>query len=67
MKSVRIWSFSGPYFPAIGLNTESLVRMRENTDQKNTDNGHFSHSAFDPFKALSILYHLKTRVFFQGV
>ena len=23
VKSVRIWSFSGPYFPALGLNTES--------------------------------------------
>ena len=22
MKSVRIWSFSGPYFPAFGMNTE---------------------------------------------
>ena len=22
MKSVRIWSYSGPYFPAFGLNTE---------------------------------------------
>ena len=22
MKSVDIWSFSGPYFPAFGLNTE---------------------------------------------
>ena len=32
MKSVRIWSFSGPY-PA---------RMRENTDQKNSEYGHFS-------------------------
>ena len=32
MKSVRIWSFSGPY----------SVRMRENTDQKNSEYGHFS-------------------------
>ena len=23
MKSAHIWSFSGPYFPAFGLNTES--------------------------------------------
>ena len=22
MKSVRVWSFSGPYFPAFGMNTE---------------------------------------------
>ena len=39
MKSVQIPIFSGPYFPAFGLNTESSispysVRMRENTDQK---------------------------------
>ena len=26
--------FSGPYFPAFGLNTEYLVQMRKNTDQK---------------------------------
>ena len=23
MKTIRIWSISGPYFPAFGLNTES--------------------------------------------
>ena len=32
VKSVRIWSFSGPYFPAFGLNTEryglSFVSLR---------------------------------------
>ena len=39
VKSVRIRSFSGPYFPAFGLNTERKsispysVGMRENTDQ----------------------------------
>ena len=47
MKSVRIQSFSGPYFPALKLNTERygvLVRMRENTDQKNSEYGHFSRS-----------------------
>ena len=32
MKSVRIWSFFGPY----------LVQMRENTDQKSSKYGHFS-------------------------
>ena len=26
--------FSGPYFPAFGLNTERYFRTRENTDQK---------------------------------
>ena len=34
-ESVRIRSFSGPY----------SVRMRENTDQKNSEYGHFLHSA----------------------
>ena len=36
VKSVRIRSFSGPYFFAF--------RMRENTDQKNSEYGHFSRS-----------------------
>ena len=36
VKSVRIWSLSGPYFPALGLNT----------DQKNSEYGHFSGSGF---------------------
>ena len=34
--------FSGPHFPAFGLYS---VRMRENTDQKNSEYGHFSRSA----------------------
>ena len=43
VKSVRIRSFAGPYFPVFGLNTERYsVRMRENTDQKNSEYGHFS-------------------------
>ena len=33
-ESVRVWSFSGPYFPAFGLNT----------DQKISDYEHFSRS-----------------------
>ena len=36
VKSVHIRSFSGPYFPAFGLNT----------DQKNSEYGHFSHIVF---------------------
>ena len=46
-KSVCIRSFSGPYFTALGLNTEiSLysVRMRKNEDQKISKYGHFSRS-----------------------
>ena len=40
LKSVRFRSFSGQYFPAFGLNTDiSLysVRMRKNTNQKNSE------------------------------
>ena len=62
MKSVRIPSYSGPYFAASGLNTEkyrnisqNLVRIRENTDQNNSEYGHFLRSA----KWLSI--RLKTK------
>ena len=46
MESVRIRSFSGPHFAALGLNTGRYsVRVRENTAQKNSEYGHFSHSA----------------------
>ena len=41
VKSVRFRSFSGPY----------SVRMRENTDQKNAEYGHFSCSAHVPLKS----------------
>ena len=44
VKSVRIRSYSGPYFHAFGLITG---RMRENTDQNNSEYGHFSHSVND--------------------
>ena len=39
VKGVRIRSYSGPYFPAFGLNT----------DQNNSEYGHFSRSAMLPF------------------
>ena len=45
LKSVRIRSFSGPYFPAFRLNILYLsvsVRMRENTNQKYSKYGHIS-------------------------
>ena len=51
VKSVRIRSYSGPYFPAFELNTniqskyEYSVRMWENTDQNNSEYGHFLRSA----------------------
>ena len=75
VKSVRIPSFSGPYFPAFGLTREKYsdfkkfegiwsvsadhipsnflkavytysVSMRQNSDQRNSENGHFPHSEF---------------------
>ena len=57
VKSVRIRSFSGLYFPAFGVNTKKciypyLVRMRKNTNQKNSEYGQFSRSddIFDMLK-----------------
>ena len=46
VKSVGIRSFSGLYFAVFGLNTPYSVQMRENTDQKNSEYGHFSRSVF---------------------
>ena len=44
------YSYSGPYFPAFGLNTERygeispyLVQMRENADQKDQNNSKYWH------------------------
>ena len=39
IKSVRIWSYPGPY----------SGRMRENTNQNNFEYGHFTSSAFQRF------------------
>ena len=51
VKSVRIRSFSGPYFPRNRTEYEEItsispysVRIRENTDQKNSEYGQFLHS-----------------------
>ena len=55
MKSVRIRSFSGPYFPSFGLNTEryravqmspitEIVGMREDTEQTNSEYGRYSRN-----------------------
>ena len=47
LKSILIRNCSGPYFPTFGVNTERYfvsqcsVQMRENTDQKNSEYGHF--------------------------
>ena len=45
VKSVRIWSYSGPYFPHLDLIYS--VRMRENADQNNSEYKHFSRSVSD--------------------
>ena len=54
VESVRIRSYSGSYFPTFGLNTERYrvqsispcsVQMRENTEQINSEYGHFLRSA----------------------
>ena len=58
VKNVRIRSYSGPYFPTFGLNTERYgvslrrispysVQMLENADQNNSEYRHFSRSATD--------------------
>ena len=43
VKSVRIWRYSGLYFPVFGLNSISpySVRMLKNTDQNNSECGGF--------------------------
>ena len=47
VKIVHIRSFSGRYFPAFGMNTDRYsicpysVQIRENTDPKNSEYGHF--------------------------
>ena len=47
-KNVRIRGYSGLHFPALELNMKRQsispysIRMRENTDQNNSDYGHFS-------------------------
>ena len=42
VRSVRIRSYSGSYFPAFGLNTEYSVRMQEHKDQNNSEYGLFT-------------------------
>ena len=52
LKSVRIRSFSGPYFPAFGLNT----------DQKNCKYGHFSHSDLSDFALFCKIKFLQNKL-----
>ena len=58
MKSVRIRSFSGSYFPTFGLNT---VRYGEKADQKNSEYGQFSRSDEVKFQFVS------SRFLFVGI
>ena len=48
VKGDHTWSFSGPYFPAFGLNTETSgdleMQMWKNANLKNSKYGHFSCS-----------------------
>ena len=65
VKSVRIPSFSGPYFPAFGLNMEPYgvslriqFECRKNVDQKNFKYGHFSRNgSFSPQKRVKRFLH----------
>ena len=64
VKSVRIRSYYGLHFPAFGLNTEILhtsphsARMRENTDQNNSEYGHFSRSKYVVVLTITITFSL---------
>ena len=40
-KKCPYWEFFWSVFPAFGINTKYSVRMRENTDQKNSEYEHF--------------------------
>ena len=62
MESVRIPSYFSPHFPTFGLNMErSLrispysVRMRENTDQNNSEYGHFLQRYLRDLKTFEII------------
>ena len=53
VKSVRIWSYSGPYFPVFNISPYS-IRMRENADQYISEYGHFLRSDCGRVKKASI-------------
>ena len=68
-KNVRIRIFSGPYIPAFGLNTEYVysVRMRENTDLKNSEYGHFSRSDVLQITLQSLSVTFKAFKYYNGM
>ena len=41
--------FFGPYFASCGLNTVHSVRMRKNTDQKDSEYGYFTRNEMERF------------------
>ena len=57
VKSVRIRSYAGPYFPALLRISPCSVRMRENTSQNNSKYGHFLRS--ERFDLLCLDYAYK--------
>ena len=71
MKSVRTRSYSGPYFPAFGLNAERAVRMRKNTDRKTptTDTLYAVHKTFRrrPGHLMDVLGTLNLRPVSRGM
>ena len=63
VKNVCIRSFTGPYFPIFGPNTEPYsVQIRENTDEKNSEEGHFLCSGID---AALATVHLLLKLWFS--
>ena len=70
VKSIPFPSYSGPHFPAFALNTKDMkyltpysLRMRENTDQNNSEYGHFSRRGSRlAFLKLHIKLHIKLAI-----
>ena len=48
VKGVRIWCYSGPHFPALGLR-----EIQENAVQNNSKYGHFPHSVCRYYKEIN--------------
>ena len=58
VKSARIRSFCGPYFPTFEMNTKSYGIQTTNTDHQNSEYGHFSRSEVFGFIIKNNLPHL---------
>ena len=63
VKSVRIWSYSGPHFPAFGQNSERYKNLSvispnagKYKDQNNSEYGHFSRSRWKTRATERLLY-----------